>query len=378
VTTPTTPAPTTATAVTTFRAAEVARLETAATTQKDAATAAKVAADAAGTALTAIAADGAALRQEESVLRQQLAAAQTGPERHVVELALDVNRSKQIHTGLKELDAKEAKGRADSVATRAASAAERTTGSLQTARQLLDAARADTDADAKRLADLETFYPQAITVVQQMAGPVTEAGTRLGLLLGGDAVLARAKAAVQRARQAEQKRAKDAADARAAVLANGSAVARAEDALTRARAAVDDGVNAPIRVAAAALVVEATRVAPASSAQARTDEAAQEVADGVPGAYERWLLTLPDGLIDQTVALLDAVAELNRVLEGDPAALAGALADADAELAAALAAQEAQRRAEEATAAVAEAADAAVAAAPAPADLRRAALLRGE
>ncbi|WP_250037747.1 hypothetical protein [Paractinoplanes maris] len=378
MTTSTTPAPITATAVTTFRAAEAERLETAEKAQKAVAGAAATAAVAAATALTAIAAERATLRQEESALRQQLAAARTGPERHVAELALDVNRSKQIHTELRELDAREAKGRADSNATRTASTAERTTGALQVARQSLDAARAEGDADTQRLAQVATFHPQAVALVRDLAGAVTAAGARLGLLLGGEAMLARADAAVQQARRAEQDRAGEATRAHAAVLAAGSEVTRAEDALNRARAAVDDGVNAPARVAAGALVVEATRVAVPSTGQARTDQAAQDVAAGVPGAYEQWLLTLPDGLVDQTVALLDAVAELNRVLEGDHIVLTRALADADARLAAALAAQETQRRAGEALVAAAEAADAAVAVAPAPAELRRAALLRGE
>ncbi|TYB64805.1 hypothetical protein FXF51_20345 [Nonomuraea sp. PA05] len=382
MTTPTTPETTAsstgATAVTTFRAKEAARLDAAATAQKDVVAAATADAVAAATALTTITAAGATLRQDESVLRQQLAAATTGPERHVIELALDVNRGEQIRTGLDEQDAKQAKIGADSAAVRAAAAAEQITGALQTARQLHEAAKADTDADAKRLADLATAHPQAVAEVRQLAGAVAEAVTRLGVLLGGDHMVARVNDAVREADATSTRLGHDAAAALAALAATRGAVAGAENALATARAAVEAAAAAPARVAAAALKVEAARVAVASPGQSRTNEAAKEVADGVTGAYERWLLTLTDDRITLIVELLDAVSELNRVQAGNPGLLRQRLIDADRDLAAALAAEEARRRAGAAAAVAAQVADAAVAAAPAPAERRRAAVLRGE
>jgi hypothetical protein len=155
-------------------------------------------------------------------------------------------------------------------------------------------------------------------------------------------------------------------------------VAEAGDALLRARAAVAYGVAAPDRVAAAVPVIEAVRTTVPPPEQPATDAAAKAVADGVPGAYDQWLVTLADDRIDAAVGLLDAITELNRVQAGDPAALRQRLIDADHLLAGALSGQLAQRLKEDDAAAAADSAGAAVDAAASPAERHRAAFLRGE
>jgi hypothetical protein len=376
--------PTSPTAVTTVRDAEVIRLTSAASAAEAAAEAAATDAKTAAVTLNAATTAAASLGQDASVLLQQLATAQTGPERHAIELALNANRSAQFGAGLAVQAATEAKAVADLAATRATLAERRTAGALPQAVSAAASAATDAAADATALARLADTYPVVLARVEDLATPVTEAVTRLGVLLGGAQMVTRTNAAVRAARAAADQLTTDARLAHDTALATATsaspidgAVTQTAAALAQARTAIADASTAPARVDAAATVIEAVRATAPPPEQPVVDAAAHAAADGTPQTYAAWLITLSDARIDQAVALLDAVAELNRVQAADPGDLRQDLLDADRRLATALSAQLTQRQSEDAATAAADAADAAVTAAPALDQRRRAAFLRG-
>jgi len=368
--------------------AEAARLDAAVTSAEAQAKADEATVTDAGRALDTVRAQLAGLAQHASVLLQQLAAAQTGLERHRIEQELDVVRRDQLTAELAASSAQQAKTRAEADAALSKAAAQRASDDRSQVGQELARATADSVADDALVEKLTTTFAATVAQAATVLADSEAALAKLAVLLGGPAALDGIRRPVDAAREADRQLGRrvsglqlavDAADLAAAPLDAAVAQARAE--LARVRTDLTQEVDtAQGRVDAAKELIDATVAAVPPPEQPRIDEAAGDVVKGI-GSRVDWLITLPDALIDRAVAVLEAVADLHQ-LDGAVQGRLRQLADADAGLAAALsaalsAAQNRQQAVADVGAATAER-QAALAAAATPADRGRNAFLRGE
>jgi hypothetical protein len=303
-------------------------------------------------------ADVAAQEQETSRLRQQLAAATTGPERHRIELALDAAAVLRLRALREQVDGADGVASGQAAITLTSAAQSRLEAELTTAEAALTQAKADEDEVAASAKDLATTVAQVVADVVALDPRVAEADARLDALLGSpqmriDLIARMDAVAAQDAQRRATVRAADdavlAADADRSKIDGDLATAAAAHA--RALSAVRDAAGAPKRLADATAAVDAVRTMPDLDAgeQAAITAAATGADDPTvipvlpPAApvtrLENWAIKIPAAVLTAATAFVAARAVLTelRALKGDE--LLTTLTAAQTTLVAALTAQ---------------------------------------
>jgi chromosome segregation ATPase len=354
---PTTPAKKTLVAVRTMERERLHAAVAAATAQANTLTTRLTVAQ---TELTAATGALAELDQGASRLRQALAAATTGPERHQIELELDDNAWRRIRALGRQVNAKDEVASVQAKIVRESTAAGTLAGELTRAEAALTQAQADAATATTSRAVLVT----TVETAQESAKKLDHAGanTKLDTLLGLPEMrteLAERLAAVAAGDEALQKKVRDAeAAVRAAVVArsaiDGGLDQAAADHAT-ALADIDHALTAPARVArVAAAVATVLALADLPDAEQKVIKKAAEaakaaaggavgaapaVADAGPTPLETWALTIPATVLIPAVELLVAEADLEDLADVQPSELVDTLATAEDGYAKALEAQ---------------------------------------